>query len=551
MEIFSAPDASKLAGMSISTRSHWGWGWADRFPEASVRGSLAEMLPALVGFAGQPPDDPVPIEAIELPRSRVTIPQELAASAESSAEARIRHTYGRSYPEQLRGYHGDFSRAPDIVAQPRTEAELVQWLQFASQEGVTIVPRGGGTSVCGGVTPDAPRPWICLSLQHLDKVLEVDRTSLTARIQAGALGPQLESQLAPHGLTLRHYPQSFEFSTLGGWIATRAGGHFATRYTHIDDLVASVRMVTPQGPWESRRLPGSGAGPSPDRLVLGSEGTFGVITEAWMRVRPRPVHRAKATVTFSDYGKAVEAVRAVVQARLYPSNCRLLDRREALLNRLPNAAEGVLLLGFESADRPVREPLQRALELCAAHGGVAPEGPEIREGDNGGDGDTAGSWKSSFFEGPYLQSLLISVGVIADTFETAVPWDQFESLHQGVIRATRAAMKAQSGGHAFISCRFTHVYPDGPAPYFTWLMPAERGREAEQWAAVKQAASEAVLTHGGTITHHHAVGRVHRPGYEVQRPAPFGEVLAAVKRTVDPAGVLNPGVLVRDAGADS
>ncbi len=530
--------------MSGRPLSYWGWGFADRFPDAATREGLAKALPLLVGFEGSAAEEPVSLDAVTLPDPRVEPPADLREVVTADVETRVRHTYGRSWPEVLRGFRGDFGPAPDLVAFPRDEAELQVLLAWAGHEGVVVVPRGGGTSVCGGVTPERGEPWVCVSLRHFDRVADIDPVSLTATLGAGLTGPALEAALSPHGLTLRHYPQSFEFSTLGGWIATRAGGHFATRYTHVDDLVAAVRMVTPRGVWESRRLPGSGAGPSPDRIVLGSEGILGVITEASMRVRRRPVYRAKATVIFDDYTAAVAAVRAIVQSGLAPSNCRLLDRREALLNQLPRVAEGLLLLGFESADHGVGPWLEEALELARSHGGSCPDGPRVTDGVAGSERADAGeAWKQAFFDGPYLMTMLVSVGVIADTFETAVPWDRFEELHRGVIRAVRAAMKAQSG-HAFVSCRFTHVYPDGPAPYFTWLMPATRGRELEQWRAVKEAASDAVLAHGGTITHHHAVGRFHRPWYARQRPALLGHALRAVKRELDPAGILNPGALV-------
>ena len=363
--------------MSDQTLSHWGWGFAARFPDAATRAAMSEALPLLVGFPGTPPDEPVPIDAVRLPEPRVESDLPFVTA---DRVARIRHTWGRSYPELLRGYRGDFGPAPDLVATPRDEAELEALLAWASAERIVVVPRGGGTSVCGGVTPEDHAPWVCLTLSAFDRVSDVDRQSLTARMQAGLAGPAIEAALAPHDLTLRHYPQSFEFSTLGGWIATRAGGHFATNYTHIDDLVASVRMVTPSGVWESRRLPGSGAGPSPDRLVLGSEGILGVITEATMRIRPRPTFKARASVTFDDYDAAVGAVRAIAQSRLYPSNCRLLDRREALLNRLPRIAEGLLLLAFESADHPVGSLLDRALTLATDHGGTCPDGPVVVDG---------------------------------------------------------------------------------------------------------------------------------------------------------------------------
>jgi alkyldihydroxyacetonephosphate synthase len=278
--------------------------------------------------------------------------------------------------------------------------------------------------------------------------------------------------------------------------------------------------------------------------VLGSEGALGVITEAWMRVRPRPTFRATASVKYASYEGAVAAVRAISQSGLHPSNCRLLDAREAALNFVANDGSHVLVLGFESADHALEPWMERALELARDHGGNCEDGAVYeREGERSGDAGAAGSWKRAFVEAPYLQSTMVSLGVIADTFETAVPWDRFEALHSAVIREVRAAMK-DACGKGTITCRFTHVYPDGPAPYFTFLAPARRGAELEQWATIKRAASEALLAHGATITHHHAVGRTHRPWYEQQRPALFGEALAAAKSTLDPAGILNPGCLL-------
>lgn len=517
--------------MAERRRSHWGWGWAERFPSREIRAALAEQLPELLGFSASEPDDPVPLEQLRLDPPTLDVPEELRDVLSDDRVLRVRHTYGRSYEDQLRAYRGDFGPAPDLVARPSTEEQVSAVLAWAQRVGAAVIPFGGGTSVCGGVTMEGRRPRVVLSLARMDQVLEVDSASLLARIQAGATGPRLEEQLAEHGLSLRHYPQSFEFSTLGGWIATRAGGHFATRYTHIDDLTAAIRMVTPTGAMQSRALPGSGAGPSPDRWMLGSEGVFGVITEAWMRVRPRPTHRARTSLRFADFSSGVQAVRRIAQARLYPSNCRLLDRQEARLNQLPEPAGAILLLGFESADCPVQGLLAQAVELAAAAGGEA------------GEVSTSGSWKQAFLGGPYLQSMLLSVGVIADTFETAVPWSGFAELHREVGRRVGEAMQ-RVGGAGSLSCRFTHVYPDGPAPYYTWVMPAERGREREQWREIKTTAARAVVEAGGTITHHHAVGRVHRPFVRAQWPQRYPEVLRAAKAVVDPAGLLNPGALI-------
>jgi len=528
-------------------RSFWGWGWEDKFPDATARKAMGDHAQLMLGFAPKRCDEPPSLGSIELPASRVSAPSSLEGFVTNGHEARVRHTYGKCYRDILRGFRGDFGPAPDLVATPRTEGDITAILDWASGAKVAVIPFGGGTSVVGGVEGDADdryRAVVSLDLAHLDRVLEVERRSMSARIQAGATGPGLEAQLAEHGLTLRHFPQSFEFSTLGGWVATRAGGHFATVYTHIDDLVQSTRAITPGGLWESRRLPGSGAGPSPDRLMLGSEGIFGVITEAWMRVRPRPVFRATATAHFADYGRAVEAVRALSQSGLYPSNCRLLDKREAALNAVTLDGTHVLIVAFESADHPVRAWMDRALELIADQGGTCPKGPVYREGGerSGGSGG-AGAWRDAFIDAPYLLNTMASMGIIADTFETACTWDNFERLHSGVVSEVRQAM-TDACGAGFISCRFTHVYPDGPAPYFTFIAPGRYGAEAEQWMAIKKAASDAVIAYGGTITHHHAVGRVHRPWYEKQRPPPFGDVLRAVKGVLDPAAVMNPGVLI-------
>jgi alkyldihydroxyacetonephosphate synthase len=472
------------------------------------------------------------------------MPPELAAFSRPDNFARACHTYGKGYPDLVRGFAGDYRGAPDFVCRPRDEAEIDAALAWCSAQQVACIPFGGGTSVVGGVEPRVDACYagaIALDLGAFDRVLEVDPVSRAARIQAGATGPLLESQLAANGFTLRCFPQSFEFSTLGGWIATRAGGHFATLYTHIDDMVEAVRMVTPRGLWQSRRLPASGAGPSPDRLALGSEGTLGVITEAWVRVLPRPRWRAQASVHFARFEEAVEAARAVAQSGLYPSNCRVLDPHEALFNRVTFDGSAVLLLAFESADHPLEPWLARALQIA---GGTCPKGPVYRdEGDQGDAADAAAAWKAAFVGAPYLQSAFVTMGVLADTFETACTWDRFPSLHAAVKEAVLAALRDTCGG-GHVTCRFTHVYPDGPAPYYTFIGRARRGEEIVQWSQVKRAAADALAANGATITHHHAVGRVHRPWYDRQRPEPFALALKAAKAAVDPAGILNPGVLI-------
>ena len=310
---------------------YYGWGAEGEGLNETERGRLfgfvADRLGGEPRFA--PPPDP---SEIALRPSRLAPPAALAGVLTADPYERLLHTYGKSYPETVRAFARDFANAPDLVALPANETEVAAVLDWASAAKIAVVPFGAGSSVVGGVEPavgDAFAGAVSLDLRRLDRVLEVDAESRAARIQTGIRGPAIEAALKPHGYAIRHYPQSFEYSTLGGWIATRSSGHFATLYTHIDDFVESLRTVTPAGVMESRRLPGSGAGPSPDRIMIGSEGSLGVITEAWMRLQGRPRFRADAVFGFPDFFAAARAVRAVSQAGLYPSNLRVIDNDEA------------------------------------------------------------------------------------------------------------------------------------------------------------------------------------------------------------------------------
>jgi len=544
--------------MTDRQESFWGWGYADKFPDDDERRALADRLETELGFPDLQLLDPPEIEAVSIPDPAVELPDHLQSFCSTASEDRIRHTYGNGYPDLVRGFHGNFDPAPDAVARPRDEKSIVELLAWASDQRVAVIPYGGGTSVVGGVEPDLGGAGamgeghsrgdyagvVSLSMREFDDVLAVDEHSRRARIQAGMLGPEINDALREHDLQLRHYPQSYEFSTLGGWIATRAGGHFATVYTHIDDFVENVRAVTPAGTVETPQVPASGAGPAPDRLLLGSEGAFGAITDAWVHVQPRPTYRSRATVEFDSFEQGVAATREIAQARLYPANCRLLDPTEALINELSADGSTILVLGFESIDHPVESDLERALEICADHGGDCPDGAEHSDGSGGSVNreDTGGEWRQSFFEGPYLFNQLVSIGVLAETFETAITWDRFPEFHETLIQEVTATLHEECGT-GVLATRFTHVYPDGPAPYYTMLAPADVGNELDQWRRIKRTASDVIEEFGATITHHHAVGRVHREWYQREQPDRLLESLWAVKRTLDPAGIMNPGTL--------
>jgi alkyldihydroxyacetonephosphate synthase len=517
-------------------RSLWAWGWRDKQPDAAARTGLGQLVRALLP-AAEPALRALPADAPTVPAARVAVPDVLAAFASQEPCDRAAHTRGRAFPDLVAGLAGDFAAAPDVVVRPRDATEVARVLDVCDARGWAVVPFGGGTSVVGGVDAGAARgeraAVVSLDLAAMSGVHEVDATSRLARIAAGTLGPQLEAELAPHGLTLRHFPQSFEFSTLGGWLATRAGGHYATGPTHIDDHCHAVTLVTPRGTIATHPHPASGAGPEPARLVLGSEGALGVITEAWMRVVPRPVHRASASVAFATFDAGVAAARALAQSGLAPSNARLLDPDEARLHRVRFDGRAVLLVGFESADHALAPWLDRACELARDHGGEV-------SATKHGSGD-AQSWKQAFFDAPYLQSSLLSIGIMSDTFETACSWTQFPALHAAVTHALHAVLDAECGG-GLLACRFTHVYPDGPAAYYTFV--GARFSGVAQWHRVKTAACDAVTAAGGTITHHHAVGRTHLPWYRRERAPAFGDALAAVKAALDPRAICNPGVLI-------
>jgi alkyldihydroxyacetonephosphate synthase len=532
-------------------------------------------MAAVLGF-GDPGqlEEPVPLDQVRLPAPRLRPPAGLARICSQTTHDRAWHAHGQSYRDLIRAFRGRFDHVPDVVARPRGEDDVTALLSWCETAGAAAIPFGGGTSVTGGVEPDTGGGYagaVCIDLSLMNRVLEVDDVSGAALVEAGASGPQLNRQLAAHGRTLRHFPQSWEFSTVGGWIATRAGGHYATGRTRIDDFVEAVRAVTPRGVWESRRLPGSGAGVSPDRMLLGSEGILGVITRAWLRVQRPPAHRASAAVRFPSFSAGAAAVREIAGSGLYPAACRLLDPAEAALTAGGDGTHALLVLGFESADHPVSGWLDLALRTAAGHGGQwdatrstdgpgstagpgstggpdsasggSDTGPGSTAGPGRDTGPAAGEWRQAFRRMPYLRNVYPAMGVIAETFESAVTWDAFPAFHESVHAAATEAARRECG-RATVLCRLAFAYPDGPAPYYTVLAPARRGDEVAQWDAVKRAASDAVLAAGGTITHHHAIGRDHWPWYERQRPEPFGMALSGAKAAIDPHGILNPGVLL-------
>jgi len=534
----------------MPARKWWGWGYEDDGVDGATFDGTLRALSRLLGEPELTSIEVADPASIQLRPPRFQLPTALADISTDAPLARLSHSYGKAYTDLMRAVRGDVPNPVDFICSPRDERQITALMRFCEAESIAITPYGGGSSVVGGVEPTTDsrfRGTVSLDMVKLAALIEVDERSRLGHFAAGMLGPAVEASVRPQALTLRHFPQSFEFSSVGGWIVTRAAGHYATGPTHIDDLVAGIRMVTPRGVIVTSPSGYSGSGPAPERLVLGSEGVLGVVTSAWLRLHAQPVHRASSTVCFEDPAAGVEAVRAIAMSDLQPANCRLISPLESALTGLGDGKTADLLLGFESADHAVDPLLDRALEMCAAlRGSTSPasEGSALQA--RGG----SDRWRTWFFQAPYLRDRLALRGLIVETLETSCSWSNFVNLHETVLKAIAAAVETATGRRGIVTWRLTHVYPDGVAPYYTVIGVGTSGREIDQWMEIKRAASDAIEGAGGASTHHHAVGRTHLPYFERERGELYVEALSSAKKALDPTGIMNPGVLLPAAGAN-
>ena len=482
-----------MSGKQKPGRSIWTWGLQSEEPTDAERARHAAEMSKRFGVEIVAP--PIPrVQELELRPPRIAVPAGFDEFCFTDNYERALHSY--SADDRYPAVFGRFPNPPDVVAHPRTDSELERVLEWCDSKEYVAIPFGGGSSVVGGVTPPEADAVVTVDMDSFDEVLEIDRTSRAARIQAGVFGPDLEKQLRPHGLTLRHYPQSFTGSTLGGWIATRSGGHYATNHTHIDEFVEAVRMLTPSGWWESRRLPGGGAGPDPNRLAIGSEGILGIITEAWMRIQVRPKYRATAGVTFPTWEGSYEAARHIVQAKLWPSNLRVLDPELSRDAAGMDGRQALLIIGFESAELPQDWNIEAAVQMARESGGRIDDDEILIDHGSGtptGRSGAVGAWRNAFIS--VNEGLTAGLGLVTGTLETAVTWDGWPALDDQVREAVGRALMDVCGGGS-VNCRFTHVYPDGPAPYYTYAGAYRSGDYAGQQAAIKKAASDAIIEAG-------------------------------------------------------
>jgi alkyldihydroxyacetonephosphate synthase len=518
--------------------------WA-RWGDPARAGALSPAARGLVQQAlGLPDDDvrEVPLAEVRLNRSRLpaSVLGQLrgvvgAAHVRSDDESRVRHTRGRSTSDLLRMRSGDALDAPDAIVRPRSDDEVLALLSLCSRASVAVVPFGGGTSVVGGLDPEASAYTgvIALDLCRMNRVRNVDAESQTADLEAGLLGPEAEDVLSRNGFMLGHYPQSFEYATIGGFAATRSSGQSSSGYGRFDSMAVGLRVATPIGMLQLGHAPASAAGPDLRQLVLGSEGAFGVITSVTVRVRPLPDEKRYEAWRFGSFGEGLAALRALAQSGAAPAVLRLSDEAETAVGlSQPDAVGEVfgsgcqLVTGYEGTASDVARAREAASGLLERVGGRCL-------------GEAPGSaWAAGRFAGPYLRDSLIDAGVLVETLETAAFWSALPAVYEAV----RASL-VTSLGQAIVLCHASHAYPTGASLYFT-VAVRQSSDPLAQWAAAKEAASLAIVGCGATITHHHGVGRDHRPYLTDEIGAVGVEVLRAIKGRLDPAGIMNPGVLV-------
>lgn len=560
--------------MDVENLRWWGWGTLDETYSLERRPNFWPMVRewlALPKSAIEQATPPVPLEENPLPPSRFDDPMLSSLRQVLDDEAvrldkrtRVEHAYGKSYRDLIRIRAGYVPNPPDAVVYPDGEAKVASLMSWAADRDVALIPFGGGSSVVGGVEPSRNgEPTMTVDLARLDQVLAIDRQSRIARIQAGATGPEVETQLNEKGFTLGHFPQSFQFSTLGGWIATRAAGQTSIGYGKIEDMTQGVRVVTPAGILETRDVPATATGPSIRQMLIGSEGAYGIITEATMRIHPQPEVQDYRGVLFRAFEDGVTAFRDLMQSDpLHPSIIRLSDEAETaaytvlahehrglrrvvdeafewyLKARAYDLADGtsLMLLGFDGSREWVANQWSLALEICRAHGGL-PLGHSVGR-----------TWRRERYAQPYLRDTLLGHGILVDTLETATNWTNLMSLYRAMVAALKGAITTNGGGPGYVMTHVSHAYEQGASLYTTFLgrqIPTSDPLVKQaQWEGIKEVVTEAILDAGGTLSHHHGVGRDHAPWLEEEIGPTGVKALRSLKRSLDPNGIMNPGTLL-------
>lgn len=542
---------------SIPYRMRW-WGWGVDGNDKPITSDSEKLLQEEIGMdlaADNPPQD---IATVSIPDSRLS-EDDLAALGSAVAtgvvstdhDVRVKHSVGRSYADLARLRAGVLDVAPDAVVLPKNEEEIIALLKVCSERKIAIVAFGGGTSVVGGVEAidGGFGKAIAVSMVSFDRIIEIDTISDTATVEAGVFGPDLEKQLQARGLTAGHFPQSFEYSTVGGWASCRSAGQESSGYGRIDRNVIGMRVITPAGVMEFRDMPSSAAGPNPRELFLGSEGTLGIITQVTIALHRKPEKMIFDTYFFPSFEEGAAIFRELEQSGHIPHLARLSDEKETRfgLTQLSDGSTSDKLrkyldfrglktpcmgiFGFAQHDpvgaRVAREALaaRLATKKCVRLGSI----PGMM-------------WVKHRFSSPYLRDGMMTRRVAVDTLETATTWDNAVALRRSITSAMEKAAEAH-GTPAYVFCHISHMYESGCSLYFTYFFREEEGKILQQWMDIKSAASNAMMEFGGTITHHHGVGQDHSPQFYEENTELYARVLGAVKKELDPAGILNPGKL--------
>lgn len=538
-----------------------GWGWNEAPDPLGERGpAVWEWLRNAFGLKELPETPATDLSSIELPAIRLSASQVDRLGQITTAERvktddyeRAFHARGKSYLDLLLLRAGKVDTAPDAIVYPTSTEEVAALVAFCNEEQIVLVPFGGGSSVVGGVTAvsrDEQTGVVTLDMTLMDQVLEIDEEALTARVQAGVYGPHLEAALGEQGYTLGHYPQSFEFSTLGGWIAHRGAGQQSNKYGKAERWFVAATLVTPQGVWSSENFPASAAGPQLGSLIVGSEGTLGVITEAVVKIQPVPEKKDYRGYVFGDFAAGLKTVREIVQKGVPTAMLRLSDADETqFLSTLRGSGSTsmgdmrfcLLLIGHEGSEAAVDAAVAQTQQ-------IASDNQAMHLGADPGKG-----WYKGRFSGPYLRDPLLDHGLAVETLETSTRWSNIVPLHRAVSETLATALKENAAPSVgaqpdtttgLVMAHVSHSYTDGASLYFTFVFPRDLSREVEQFQAIKQAACEALLEHGGTISHHHGVGLDHAR-YLVREKGALGVgLLKSIKAQVDPGGILNPGKLI-------
>ncbi len=467
-------------------------------------------------------------------------------------ECRILHSAGKGYPDLIRMRSGEIEHATDAVAYPQGHDQVVELLKVCSDRQIAVIPFGGGTSVVGGVEPikEGFNAALTLDLSRMNRIGRVDSKSLFAQLGPGMIGPEVESSLKRYGMTLGHFPQSYEYATLGGWVATRSAGQASTGYGSIAKLAVGARVATPTGDLELPVFPGTAAGPQLRELIVGSEGVLGVITDTTMRIHRAPERKRYEAWMFKSFSDGAEVVRKLVQDGAAPDVVRLSDEAESevtllmagggTVKKIADSYIGlrrykggcIAILGYEGSPAQVHLKRKAATEIIrssrALYLGTAP----------------GKSWLKHRFDGPYLRDELLDKSILVETLETSTPWSNVLDLY-GKVKESVSKSLGDRGSSSLVMCHISHLYPIGASLYFTFISPQEPGKEIEQWRAAKVAASDAISEGNGTITHHHAVGRDHRPWVTGEIGEKGVALIRAAKETLDPVGIMNPGKLIQ------